>query len=205
MRKVLLGFCAVALFAGLTFAEEKMDATSGATTKYTANKADLKKIVTGKKILVVYYSLSGNTERVAKDIAECFGADTEKLIDKKNRKGFFGFMGGGKDAMTKKLADIEPTKLDPSKYDIVVMGTPIWSWKMTPAIRTYITQNTDKFKEVAFFLTSGSTPAENVVPSMEELSGKKGIAYVGLNSKELKDNNKYWAKLTKFLESFKQK
>lgn len=205
MRKVLLGLCGLVILTGLSFAAEKTDAASGATTQYTTDKAALKKIVTGKKILVAYFSLTGNTERVGKDIAECFGADTEKVIDKKNRKGFFGFMGGGKDAMSKKPADIEPTKLDASKYDIVIIGTPIWSWKMTPAIRAYITQNKDKFKDVAFFLTSGSTPAENVVPSMEDLSGKKCIAYVGFNKKELKDNNKYWAKLTKFMESFKQK
>ena len=73
---------------------------------------------------------------------------------------------------------------------------------MTPAIRTYIEQNKTKLKDVAFFVTAGGTPAENVVPSMEQASGKKALAYVGFVGKELKNKDVYWNKLTKFLESF---
>ena len=58
---------------------------------------------------------------------------------------------------------------------------------------------------VAFFVTAGGTSAEKIARSMEKLCGKKSIAYVGFIHKELKDNNKYKAKLPKFLESFKQK
>ena len=39
------------------------------------------------KILIAYYSKTGNTERVAKDLASQLGADLEKVIDRKNRKG----------------------------------------------------------------------------------------------------------------------
>jgi len=205
MKTLLLALFAVVLLSGLAFSEDKIDAASGATDKYSADKAELKKIVAGKKVLVVYFSMTGNTEQVAKDIAECFGADIEKVIDKKSRKGFLGYISAAKDARFKKLTEIDPVKLNPSKYDIVIIGSPVWAWAMTPAIRTYITRNKDKFKEAAFFITAGGIAAENIVPSMEELSGKKGIAYVGFNSKELKDSSKYWVKLTKFLESFKQK
>ncbi|MFH1369194.1 MAG: flavodoxin [Elusimicrobiota bacterium] len=203
--KVLLIAAACLMMPCILTAVEQNDAVTGATVRYKAEKTDLKKIVTGKKILVVYFSLTGTTERVAKDIADCFGADIEKIVDKKNRKGFFGFISGGKDATFRNLTEIDPIKLDPSKYDITMVGTPIWSWAMTPAIRTYITRNKDKFKEVAFFVTAGSTPAENIVPSMEKIAGKKSVAYVGFVSKDLKDNSKYWAKLTKFLGAFKQK
>ena len=77
-----------------------------------------------KKILVVFYSRTGNTKKVAQDIAQSLGADVEQLIDKKDRSGALGYMGAGKDASKEMLADIEPIKYDPAKYDLIVMGTP---------------------------------------------------------------------------------
>ncbi|GAH94463.1 unnamed protein product, partial [marine sediment metagenome] len=37
----------------------------------------------------------------------------------------------------------------------MILGTPIWNRRMTPAIRTYISDNKDKFRSVAFFCTYG--------------------------------------------------
>ena len=39
-----------------------------------------------KRILVVYYSLSGNTERVAKELAARVGADLEQATPLKSRR-----------------------------------------------------------------------------------------------------------------------
>lgn len=38
------------------------------------------------KVLVVYYSRTGNTERAVLELAEQLNADIEKIIDCKNRK-----------------------------------------------------------------------------------------------------------------------
>ncbi len=49
-----------------------------------------------KKILVAYYSKTGNTKRAAEDIAKSLGADLEEIKDKRNRKGFGrGLRAGG--------------------------------------------------------------------------------------------------------------
>jgi multimeric flavodoxin WrbA len=126
------------------------------------------------------------------------------VVDKKDRGGFWNYLKAGRDAVQKKLAAIEPVKCDASKYDVVIIGSPVWGWNMTPAVRTYIEQNKSKFKEVAFFATAGGTAAAKVVSSMEEASGKKALAYVGFVSRELKNNDVYRNKLTKFLQSFKK-
>ncbi|MBU0951405.1 MAG: flavodoxin [Elusimicrobia bacterium] len=160
---------------------------------------------TGKKILVVFYSRSGNTERVAKDVATAVGADTEKLIDKTKRSGVFGFIFGGRGAMRNKETELEPIKTEVSKYDIVVLGTPVWAGRMTPAIRTYINKNRDKFKTIACIITAGSGSALSIVPSIEELSGKKAIACIGLSGGDLKNEAKYKGKVNKFMEELRKK
>jgi flavodoxin len=158
----------------------------------------------GKKILVVYYSRTGNTERVAKDVAAALNADIEKLIDKKNRKGLFAFFGSGRDAMKKRKTELEPTIKNPADYDLVILGTPVWAWNITPALRTYMDANRDKFKNTAYIITSGGTEAEKIIPSCEELTGKKAKAFAGFKEKELNNDAVYKEKLAKFIEELKK-
>jgi flavodoxin len=105
------------------------------------------------KILVVSYSRSGNTKKIAEQIAKKLDADFDEVIDMKDRhRKIIGWLIAGKDAMAKEKTEIKYKK-DPTEYDLVIVGTPIWAWTMTPAIRTYLTEN--KFSEVAFFCTYG--------------------------------------------------
>lgn len=48
------------------------------------------------KIMIVYYSRTGNTHKVAEDMASRLGAGTERLIDRKNRKGLLGYIKSGR-------------------------------------------------------------------------------------------------------------
>ena len=145
--------------------------------------------ITAKKILVVYYSRTGNTERVAQDIARVLNADNEQLIDKKDRSGVVGYMKAGKDATKESLAEIAPIINDPAKYDLIIVGTPVWAWNMSSAVRTYITNNKASFKEAAFFTTSGGTKPEKIVAKMEALAGLKAKASTGFVPSDLKKSN----------------
>jgi len=108
------------------------------------------------KSLVVYYTRTGKTKSVAETIATQLGADLEEVVDLKKRKGKIGWMLSGKDATRKSLTDIAPTTKTPSDYDLMVIGTPIWAWSPTPAIRTYVSQNDLSAKKVALFYTFDS-------------------------------------------------
>ena len=77
-------------------------------------------------------------------------------------------------------------KKDPKKYDLIIIGTPVWAWTTTPAIRTYLTQN--KPKKVAFFCTSGGSKGK-VFEDMEELS-KKPLATLDLVDKKINESMK---------------
>jgi flavodoxin len=156
-----------------------------------------------KKVLVVYYSKTGNTERVAKDIASRLGADIEKIIDKKNRAGILGYIFGGRDGMKERTTEIGPITKNPAEYDIVVIGTPVWGWNMTPAVRTYIEQNRDRLKSVAFFATAGNFDMAKMTVFMEKLAGKKAVASTGFNRGDLKDEKVYGGKLTAFVETLR--
>jgi flavodoxin len=136
------------------------------------------------KTLVVYYSRTGNTRGLAEKIAGMLHADLDEIIDKKNRSGIVGYLSAGKDAMNKATIDIS-YKLNPADYDMVVIGSPIWGFTMTPALRTYLTAHSSSLKNVAFFATSGGSDYEKTASEMELLS-KHPVATLLLKTKQLK-------------------
>jgi flavodoxin len=162
------------------------------------------KMAQDKKILIVYYSKNGHTERVAKDVAAAMHADIEKLIDQKNRSGFFAYLTSGRDAQKKRTTELAPLQKDPANYDLVVLCTPVWAWNITPAIRTYMEMNKSKFKSTAYIITAGGTTADKIIPSCEEITGKKPVSYVGFVGKELADDKLYQTKVAGFIEELKK-
>ena len=154
------------------------------------------------KILIVFYSRTGVTKKVAKDISVLLKADMEEIIDKKNRDGAMGYLFAGRDATFKKLTEVNEQKYNPADYDVIVIGTPVWAFKMCPAIRTYITKNKDYFKNVALFCTYGGTGANDTMIDLMELCGKNYIATLSLKTNEVL-KNEYHHKLSDFAERIK--
>jgi len=137
-----------------------------------------------KKILVVFYSRTGNTGKIGKKIAKILKADIDEIIDLKKRKGIVGWVISGKDSMQKEFTKINYNK-DISNYDLVVIGTPIWAWTITPAVRTYLKNNKGKFGKVAFFCTCGGNKGKSF-QEMENIAGKP-ICTLELRDKDLEN------------------
>jgi flavodoxin len=139
------------------------------------------------KALIIYYSRTGTTKKVAEQLAQELKAELEEIIDLKNRKGPIGYVGAGKDAMQKNNTPIGPATKDPSKYDLIIIGSPIWSWTLTPAVRSYVTKNKPllKGKRFAFFTTMGGSGDQNLFTALEELLEAKPLATLTLFTKEV--------------------
>lgn len=140
------------------------------------------------KTLVVFYSRSGTTKRVAQEVAKALNADVDEVVDKKPRNGILGFLIAGYDATKGKTTEIEFEK-DPSSYDLVVIGTPVWNGRVTPAIRTYLLQNREKIKNAAFFCTCAGRHGK-CLEQMEEILGKKPVLRKVLVKKRLEEGVK---------------
>lgn len=117
------------------------------------------------KTLVVYYSASGNTERVGKDIAEAAGADlfeivptevyTSEDLDWTNPDSRVS-----REHDDESLRDVPLTTTevpDWDSYDTVFIGYPIW-WGITAwPVDTFVKNNDFTGKTVIPFATSSSS------------------------------------------------
>lgn len=119
----------------------------------------------------------------------------------KRGEGQLGYLRAGKDAMMKKMTILKDVDIDPSGYDLVVLGTPVWSWTMPAPIRTYIRDHKDKLGKVAFFITCGMDSGKSF-KHMEKDIGKKPIATLEIFTKEVK-KDEYMDKVKDFTEKLK--
>jgi flavodoxin len=153
--------------------------------------------------IVVYYSRTGNTRKVGDDLAKALGCDKEELIDTKDRNGALGYISGGYDATRKNLTILKDLQKNLMDYDLVIVGTPVWSWNICPAVRTFLLQNKEKIKSVAFFSTEGGSGHEGTFAEMEKISGKRPIATFALKTKEVVKGD-YSDKIDKFVKEIKK-
>jgi flavodoxin len=131
------------------------------------------------KTLVAYYSRTGHTKFISEKIAQLLGADLCEIIDKKKREGKLGFLSGGNDALREKLTDIEVSK-QVEGYDLVIIGTPVWAGKITPAIRKFMGTNDFKEKAVALFVTlDGNKPEKSLENMKAAITAKRIVGEYG--------------------------
>ena len=137
--------------------------------------------LTGKRIrgivigmedtVIIYYSLDGNTDHVARRIAEKTGAELVRLETKRAypRKGFKKFFIGGRDALFGARPELKASLPDLAPFGNIVIGTPVWASRPAPAINTFLRRAKPDGKRIALFACSGGGQAETCLNKMESL------------------------------------
>ena len=159
------------------------------------------------KILVAYYSKTGITKKLAEILSKKLNADIEELEDKKKRSGILGWIIGGRDGMKKTPTEIGKLKKDPGKYDLVLVGGPLWGFNsVAPAARTFVVQNVDVIKKVAFFMTrGGGKPSASALIDLKNIVSAKAMDDVlDLRQSEL-NSEQSMEKINSFVDAVKRK
>lgn len=127
--------------------------------------------------LIVYYSRTGNTERLARKLARRCGADLERIRDDGvERAGLSGYLRSAWQAWSGAKPAVRKAQRNPGDYDLVVIGTPVWCWSLAAPVRTYVSRHARQFKQVAFFCTEGGSGDDRAFAELERLCGKAPLA-----------------------------
>jgi flavodoxin len=158
--------------------------------------------MTASKVLVVYYSRTGATRRLAEALANALQADIEPITDRENRSGIFGYLRSVAESLQKRGASITPMNTDPASYDLVVVGTPVWAWSVSSPVRSYLAAYRGHLPDIAFFCTMGGRGSERAFEEMQAIAGKASRANYALTAREVASET-YGAHLAQFLEQLK--
>jgi len=154
------------------------------------------------KSLVAYYSRTGNTRSVAREIASLLSAEEEEIKDVKSRKGVLGFIGASFDALLSRLTQIAPLTRNAADFELIVVGTPVWAGKMAPAVRTFLEGLELRGKRVALFCTTGGSGSDSAIRGMMKLvGGAEFLGSLSLKAAELQSREKTHEKISKWVSA----
>lgn len=139
-----------------------------------------------KKILVVYYSRSGESKKVAEDLARKLHADIEEIRTPETYTGFIGYQRALYHVLFNKLPKIERINKNLHDYDLIIVGGPMWGGSMCAPVRSFLTKFKDKIKNTAFFCSQGGIfRRKNLFNQMQDIVGIVPWTTFAVSSREL--------------------
>lgn len=186
MKKLLLLIIPILiLFTGCTFAK---------------NNEQQGGFMNDKKVLIAYFSWSGNTQYVAEKIHKTVGGDMFRIEtetpypDNYHETAYVVAKKQYEENIKPKLKD----NGDVSDYDVIFVGTPAWWYTMAPAVKTFLTENNFEGKTIVPFITHGGGGKYSIAEDMSKLAkGSKVLkpfVVAGRGDSNLQNNIDNWIK-----------
>ena len=134
------------------------------------------------KSLILYYSRTGKTRFLAEKVRDELGSDLVEIRDLKKRGGPFGFLRGLRDAHLGLKTEVAPSGFDLNKYELIILGTPVWAYSPTPALNTFLETCNLMNKKVILFVTSRGVGYRRAIDILKGKVEAKGGRVVGVGS-----------------------
>ncbi len=134
-------------------------------------KGDTNMTFTDKKILVAYFSWSGNTKSVAEKIHAKVGGDIFRIEPVTPYPDDYNETAYGIAKEQKEKGIHPPIKnMDISSYDVIFVGTPAWWYTMAPPVMTFLAENNFEGKTIIPFVTHGGGGGYTIDKDMAKLA-----------------------------------
>lgn len=151
-----------------------------------------------RKILVIYYSLTGTTQALAEAIARACDAELVSIHALAQHRGVAGYIRSAVEAALHLNTPFQVAPHAPRNYDLVVVGTPIWFWNVSSPVRSYLKKNRRQFRQLAFFCTYGGSGQRKVLSDLASICEQTAVATLGVSDKEMAAGT-YRESLAKFV------
>jgi flavodoxin len=154
--------------------------------------------------LVVFYSRTGTTRHVAEAIGRGLGADLEELREAIDRRGPVGYLRSGFDARLNRWVPIDQLNRDPARYDLVVVGSPVWIASVSAPVRAFLAAHSRRLPRVAFFVTEGGRGERRAFWQMAEIAGSQPVGTLALTQRDV-ERGQVAPQIDSFVGSLRQK
>lgn len=138
------------------------------------------------RYLVAYYSFTGRTAKVARAVAAALGGDLEEIRDARLRAGTLGYLRALVEGARRRAAPIHPPTHRLEDYDIVILGSPVWSGAMASPMRAFLGDQKARLPRVAVFCTLGGSGGEATLNEMADLCDRAPVARLTLDDRALR-------------------
>ena len=137
------------------------------------------------KTLVTYFSRTGQTTRVAKEIARRCDGHVDAICPQYRSDSWLGAWRSGWQALVQAEPPVQRPLRNPAAYDLVIIGVPVWRVGLAAPVRSYVREYASRFKQIAFFCVEGKRTETSGFAELARLCGKKPIAVFTVARKHL--------------------
>ena len=143
------------------------------------NQEQKEEVKTNGNSVVLYFSATGTTKKIAERIANKSGSDIMEIVPKEEYKSedlnYNSDCRANREQQDSKARPEIKNTIDLSKYDTIFLGYPIW-WGTNPKIILTLLDTYDLTnKTIIPFCTSGSTGIEGSVNDLRNYNSKLNI------------------------------
>lgn len=192
----ILGLAALTLGCGA--ASTATQPAPAQAAQASTNEGASQNMNTSKKVLIAYFSYSGNTKAVAEEIHKQIGGDLIEIVPATPYSETYNVcvakakaeqVANARPAISTKIADFE-------QYDTVYLGYPNWWGSMPMPVATFIETYKLDGKKVAPFFTHGGGGVQRCMSDLQKLApNAKFTQYLclsGSSAKTAQDEIKNW-------------
>jgi len=131
------------------------------------------------KTSIIYHSYSGNTRSVAERVSASCGGNLVEVKSEQYPSTIAIYAIGCYRAIRGLSDPIAPERIDVSSDDVIVIGTPVWAGRPTPAINAAVAslQGCAGKKAVIFATCRGNVG--ETLPHLRAALGTRGVTVVG--------------------------
>jgi flavodoxin len=142
------------------------------------------------KTSIIYHSYSGNTRGVAEKVRDACGGNLVEVKLTHDYSSLTAYTLGCYRAMKGVCDPIEQKAIDVTTDDVIVIGTPVWAARATPAVNAAVVALQGfKGKKAVIFATCGGKEGD-ALPTLKKALEEKGMTVAGefvFNKPDLKD------------------
>lgn len=138
-----------------------------------------------QRILIAFYSMTGNTRRIAAEIRAAVGAEIEEIREPRPRNGLRGVFRALFDSILRRKPPIQRMNCNPSDFDALIIGGPIWAGRMAAPVRSYAYRYGQRSPRVAFFCTEGGRGGATAFTDLQEICQRKPSATLEIDARHL--------------------
>jgi Putative NADPH-quinone reductase (modulator of drug activity B) len=145
------------------------------------------------KTCIIFHSYTGITRGIAERVKAACGGELLEVQPRQAYSKLTAYTTGCLRARRGEADPIDPEIIDAGFSDVIVLGTPVWAFKPTPAINGAISalQNCDGKKAVIFATCGGQAgDTTTVIKKALEAKGVKVVAEFTFNKNDVTDEKK---------------
>jgi len=140
-------------------------------------------------ILVVCYSCTGTTRRLAQLLCSQHGWPLGEVVEEHSRAGAAGTLRSVLDSLLRRHPAVRYEGPEPEDFHTVVLMSPIWMYRLAGPMRSFVAAHREALRRVAVVLTMGSGGASNAVAEIAHVLGHAPILVGAFKTKEVEDGS----------------